>query len=1066
MKHLPAVTAAFAAAVLVVTTCLPAGNLLALAAPQAPAANTLRISQVYGGGGNSGAPYNADFIELFNAGATAVNLNGWSVQYASATGTFNNVTALGNVTIPAWGYLLVGEYTGSSGAALPAPDASGSINMSATNGKVALATNTTGISGKDDPDVVDFVGYGTANAWEGDAAAPAGSNTTSVQRAGAGCTDTDQNGNDSTAAAPVPRNSASPENICGDAAPFVAGATPAEGAAGVALAASITITFSENMDVAGTWYQILCNLSGDHAATVSGGPRIFTLDPGADFVTGDFCRATIYADQVGDQDGDDPPDAMVADYVWNFDVSGAPAACSTIPRIQGLGSSSPCLGTVTNIAGCITGIGAAGFYFQADPGDGSALTSDGLYVYRGSTWTNPSGWAPGDRVNVSGTIIEYYDTTEFQAGNTVSRTGSCTVPAAAPVAPVTDPAADPMAQYERYESMRVSMSFDGWVVGATKRYDSRFPVSDPETAFVDYGSTIPDDSRVFERDYPGYQGLSYLSGALNVDLPDLDFGDRVSGTAITGVLGYTFDKYALLLDGPQTLATVDRPDVTSSETPLDPAQHELDVCFWNAENLFDNLNDGQGDWGDWAPGYPNAGTPAGAALYQAGLAGRAEIIVDKLKSCQVIGLQEVEGKQQVYDDLASHVSLSDTLHTWTAIFVESGDSRDISQGFLYRDDVTLVSGPASVSGAPYTGWAGDGALDFVRVPAMAVFRFQAGTPFEVDLRLLSAHFKSKSSSALCSTPDCTDRREKEAADMRDILTHYRDAGEFAIAGGDFNDTFGSTPIAILDASTAIQNLWYDLPERERYSYVFSGESEVLDHLYATANLPPALARSFNVAHVLADFPSSERVSDHDPLRARFHVNVDLGDTTGYGDAWHRAPHTVTLGASVSDDLASATGTDDATDTGVTRAGAWHDGAGGGAVNVVVAGTGNGCLHGWIDWNGDGDYADTLEHIVDGGTAGTTGYAFEVPAGTFSGAPPDRVFNARFRLYATCPVLDAPAASTGGEVDGEVEDYHWTFSPTAISLARTAVTSGAGVAPAALALAACLAIAARALTRRR
>jgi len=232
----------------------------------------------------------------------------------------------------------------------------------------------------------------------------------------------------------------------------------------------------------------------------------------------------------------------------------------------------------------------------------------------------------------------------------------------------------------------------------------------------------------------------------------------------------------------------------------------------------------------------------------------------------------MEGKQQVYDDLANAIKSLDPAHTWTAGFVASGDTRNITQGFLYRDDVTLIGSVTPVSGAPYTTWVTDGALDFVRTPPTALFRFHAGTPNQIDGQLYALHFKSKRSSASCGTDDCTDLRELEAADLRDILAHHQAAGEVAIAGGDFNDTLGSSPIAILDGSTAVASLYYDLDERARWSYIFSGESEVLDHFYITANLLPAnsgLAHAFQPIHVNADFPSDEHASDHDPLRARF-----------------------------------------------------------------------------------------------------------------------------------------------------------------------------------------------------
>src|SRR5690348_13584327 len=143
------------------------------------------ISQVYGGGGNSGATYTNDFIELYNKGPGDVDLKGWSVQYASASGSSWQVTALSG-TIAAGGYYLVQEAAGSGGTtALPTPDATGTIAMASGAGKVALVNGTAMISGTGCPlpqsTIIDYVGYGTsssgANCFEGGAAAPTLSNT-------------------------------------------------------------------------------------------------------------------------------------------------------------------------------------------------------------------------------------------------------------------------------------------------------------------------------------------------------------------------------------------------------------------------------------------------------------------------------------------------------------------------------------------------------------------------------------------------------------------------------------------------------------------------------------------------------------------------------------------------------------------------------------------------------------------------------------------------------------------------------------------------------------------------
>ena len=198
----------------------------------------LVISQVYGGGGNAGAPYKNDFIEIFNRGSTTVDFSAtpYSVQYISDTGTGTwSITTLSGSIAPGR-YYLVQEAAGAGAApGLPTPDATGSIAMAAGAGKVALVQGTTAInSNTTSPatpltsqgaagcpnnstfSIADFVGYGTtASCSEGATRAPAPSNTTADLRASNGCTDTNINGSDFAAGAPNPRNSSTAANYCG-----------------------------------------------------------------------------------------------------------------------------------------------------------------------------------------------------------------------------------------------------------------------------------------------------------------------------------------------------------------------------------------------------------------------------------------------------------------------------------------------------------------------------------------------------------------------------------------------------------------------------------------------------------------------------------------------------------------------------------------------------------------------------------------------------------------------------------------------------------------------------------
>jgi DNA/RNA endonuclease G (NUC1) len=180
------------------------------------------ISQVYGGGGNSGATYKNDFIELFNPTGSDLSLGGWSVQYATGTGTTWKVTQLAG-TLPAHSYYLIQEAAGSGGTAdLPTPDATGTIALSASAGKIALVRDTAALTGSaagtaplggtpcptaPAAGIADFVGYGTATCYEGTDGAPAPSATRAVVRRADGNQDTDDNVSDFDAATAAPRNS-------------------------------------------------------------------------------------------------------------------------------------------------------------------------------------------------------------------------------------------------------------------------------------------------------------------------------------------------------------------------------------------------------------------------------------------------------------------------------------------------------------------------------------------------------------------------------------------------------------------------------------------------------------------------------------------------------------------------------------------------------------------------------------------------------------------------------------------------------------------------------------------
>ena len=367
-------------------------------------AQSVVISQVYGGGGNSGSVYRNDFIELFNPTTNPVSLTGWSVQYASATGSTWQVTNLTNFTLQPGQYYLIQQAQGTGGTTnLPTPDAIGTIAMSGTAGKVALVNSTTALTGScPTVGVIDFVGFGvTANCFEGSGPTPAPSNSNSVFRNNNGCTDNNDNANDFTAGLANPRNSASTLNPCGGATPSLNISSPLASFGNVCINTtagpnSFTISGS-NLTTANV---AVAALTGFEYATASGGPYSTTLSltqPGGSFSQQVFVRFTPTA---------------VQSYNGNIAVSGGGvttpvnaaavgSGVNTAPSVTTGGASSITLNSATAAGsipatGC-TSISAYGIEYSTTAGfpNGSGIQVASSNLSGGNFSSSLTGLASG-----------------------------------------------------------------------------------------------------------------------------------------------------------------------------------------------------------------------------------------------------------------------------------------------------------------------------------------------------------------------------------------------------------------------------------------------------------------------------------------------------------------------------------------------------------------------------------------------------------------------------------------------------------------------------------------------
>jgi predicted extracellular nuclease len=695
---------------LLVAACLGA----AVLAPSALAVSpNVVVSQVYGGGGNTGATYTHDYIELFNRGTTAVDVNGWSLQYASATGTGNfgasatQITELGPNTIPSGGYLLVQEAsTAAVGLPLPPPlvaDAT-PIAMSATAGKVALVNTTTplGCNGGSTPcspaalaQIVDLVGYGAANFFEGSAPTPAPSNTTAALRNGGGCTDTDQNASDFTVGTPAPRNFSTDPAPCAveenDPVVVTCGGplTPLEG---VGATRAVSATDADGTVTAMTIDSVTpapaagtVSLTGFAPATTDGGTATATVAVSGDVPPGSYSVVVAASnDDATPQTGSCTLAVSVLDVKTIGEVQG-----QTLDTENGATDRSPFAplsgggnGQTVAVRGVITqktlarladGTPQRGFFLQSTPSfkDADPLTSDGIFVFTAQFTDLIGGYVPevGDEIVISGVVQEDFNLTRIRNASLVAELGpflDLDVVAPAFDADPPDSLADANRYWERREGMRGrvpagSVTVDGLDVfpstldGEQWLIRAEHPVAQRQDPF---GRRVFRDAHPLDNlaglfdDGNGYRimlaslGVKATVGDTNALLTPARTFETLQNDIVGGVY-FSFAKYSLqVAEQPQYAAGVD----PSTNAPPQPFDRFLaySVADYNVENLYDYRDDPfdgcdfVGNAGCPGVSPPFDYVPASDAVYQARLGEIATQIVDDLHAPDILLAQEAE----------------------------------------------------------------------------------------------------------------------------------------------------------------------------------------------------------------------------------------------------------------------------------------------------------------------------------------------------------------------------------------------------------------------------------------
>lgn len=663
-----------------------------------------------------------------------------------------------------------------------------------------------------------------------------------------------------------------------DAAPSVSATSPLAGATGVLVGSDISITFSEPVNVSGTWFTLSCNSTGSHTAADSGGPTTFTLNPDTDFAELETCTVTVLGANVSDQDSNDPPDTMASNYVFTFTTEGDVCNQSFTPiySIQGSGNSAAITGNVTTegvVVGDFEGpiaSGIQGFYMQDVAGDGNAASSDGIFVFTGNT---DNGLSVGDVVRVTGFARERFAQTAINGSNSDASAVSsgnivdCGTASVAPV-DVTLPFAT-MTFPERYEGMSVRLP-QSLVIAEYFNYD-RFgeivlakPLPGETRPFT--GTSIDEPgpaavarnnanllSRITLDDNIGAQNPPVVRHPNGMPFSLTNYfrgGDTVGNTV--GVMGYDFNLYRVMPTGPADFTVVNpRPSA-----PEDTGGR-LTVANQNTLNFFITADYPSGNPLDNKCGPSNNVECRGWDFDQPTEFDRQR---DKLLQtlagldADVIGLNEIEntpGVSPLGDPSRGIVAgLNAIFGADTYDFIDTGviGTDAIRVGIIYRPGAVTPVGPYAILKSSVDPRF----IDTKSRPVLAqTFQENAtGARFTIAVN----HLKSKGSACLdVGDPDtgdgsgnCNGTRTLAAQALVDWL-----AGDPTGSGdpdfliiGDLNSYAQESPIDAIKAGpddtagTAddYTNLVFQFRGTYAYSYVFDGMSGYLDHALSTPSL--------------------------------------------------------------------------------------------------------------------------------------------------------------------------------------------------------------------------------------
>ncbi|MTJ14179.1 hypothetical protein FJR11_16645 [Anabaena sp. UHCC 0187] len=588
-------------------------------------------------------------------------------------------------------------------------------------------------------------------------------------------------------------------------------------------------------------------------------------------------------------------------------------APTRISDIQGTSHTSPFVGkVVTAVPGIITAVDSNGFYLQDPNPDTNIATSEAIFVFTSSAPTVKVG----DSITVTGTVSEFtpggvstgnLSTTQIGGNPTITILSSnnplpaATIIGAGGRIPPTqvidndglasfDPTTDGIDFFESLEGMRVTAK-NLVAVSPTNSFGEIYTVVDNGAGAT--GLSQRGTINISPNDFnPERIQIDADNGVFDFAFPNVNVGAKLGD--VTGVVGYNFGNFEIIPT--QAFVSNIQPSTLQPEvTTLNKGGDTLTIATYNVLNLDPNDADADADT-DIANGR---------------FAAIAQQIVNNLKTPDIIGLQEIQDNSGSTNN--GVVSASVTLQTLINAIIAAGGptykfidntfitnntnggepGANIRTAFLYNDSrVDLVEG--SVKTVPSSSFT---AFTDSRLPLIANFTFNGE-----EVTVVNNHFSSKGGSRPLfgvnqpsvggesggngqennSINGSLDQRRAQAEAVKGFVDSVFATKLYpnVVVVGDLNEFEFISPLNIL-AGGNLTNLSNALPENERYTYIFDGNSQSLDHILVSNNL--SSSTQVDIVHINSEFvDNAQRASDHDPILAALKIIPSVSTLVSVG----------------------------------------------------------------------------------------------------------------------------------------------------------------------------------------